>query len=340
MGTGTVRAVSEPVREWLVAADDRTGAFEVAALFAQVVGPVTVTVGAAPTGSGVVDLASRAMSADDAAHLASAIDASPSAWVAHKIDSTLRGNWAAELMARQRATGRRVVVLPGWPELGRTCVGGVVFVDGAPIGNVCDQLGDPDLLADADDLRGWLAGNATIAVCDVPNADAVITAAKILADHNVLVAGPAGPIGAAFAARRATGSAVSMVEMAQPVLVVCGSVNPVSLEQVRRLQSALPDVAVIATSVPEGELHAQAVVALAAQARLLIAELQPRTLVIIGGDTAAELLGSAPRLVSGFAAIGMPVSVDAAGGGPLVITKAGGFGGPDALVDLLRGENG
>ena len=326
------------MREWLVVADDRTGAFEVAALFAQVVGPVTVTVGAAPVGSGVVDLGSRAMSAADACQAASALDASPAAWHAHKIDSTLRGNWAAELVARQRATGRRAVVLPGWPELGRTCVGGIVFVDGAPIGSVRDHLADVDLLADAGALHVWLDGERMIAVCDVPNSDAMYAAAKVLVGHDVLVAGPAGPLGATFSAGRVAQPAGSAVRMIDPVLVVCGSANPASREQLRRLRAARPDVSVIATSAPYGELHHGAVLELVEQARLRIEKLQPRTVLIIGGDTAAALLGEAPRVVSGFAATGMPFSRGA--GGPLIITKAGGFGRPDALVDLIGGENG
>ena len=323
----------------MVAADDRTGAFEVAALFAQVVGPVTVTIGAVPAGSGVVDLGSRAMSADDAARVAGAIDKSPSSWVAHKIDSTLRGNWAVELAARRSTTGRRVVVLPGWPELDRTSVGGVVHVDGVPIGNVLDHLGDADLLADADELRAWLDTEGRIAVCDVPSAKALNAAASVLAGHDVLVAGPAGPLGAVFAANHAPGVMTSVASITSPVLVVCGSANPVAREQIRRLQAARPGVEVMATSELDGELHEQAVVDLAERARSRIEQLQPRTLVIIGGETAAALLGNTAQVVEGFAAPGMPfIRPDASA--PFVITKAGGFGGPDALVELLRGENG
>lgn len=327
------------MREWLVAADDRTGAFEVAALFAQVVGPVTVTVGSPSVGSGVVDLGTRAMSAGDASRAAASVDALPSAWIAHKIDSTLRGNWAAELTARQRVTGRRVVVLPGWPELGRTCIGGEVFVDGVGIGNVLGHLPGADLLTNAGELQVWLASDSAIAICDVPSTDAMHAAAKVLVSHDVLIAGPAGPLGAAFTTGR---SAVAETKalIAPPVLLVCGSANPVSREQLCRLRIARPDVAAIATPAPDDDLHHGAVLELVAQARVRVAELQPRTLIIIGGDTAAELLGAAPRVVSGFAALGMPASVPAAGDGPLVITKAGGFGGPNALVDLLGGENG
>jgi len=326
------------VREWLVAADDRTGAFEVAALFAQVAGPVTVSVGVAPVGSGVVDIATRAMSALDAEGVAGVIDASPSTWIGHKIDSTLRGNWAAELRARQRATGRRVVVMPGWPEMGRTCVGGVVFVDGVALGSVLEHLAGAELVAGANELSEWLAGDSAIAVCDVPNSEAMHAAASALIGKDLLIAGPAGPLGAAFAYLYPTRAMPATTTVDGPVLVVCGSANPVAREQVRRIQIARPDVVVCSTGAPDGALHPTAVATLATRARSTIAELQPRTTIVIGGDTAAALLGDEPRTVVGFAAPGMPWTRD--GNGAMIITKAGGFGGPDALVELVRGENG
>ncbi|MCE9621527.1 MAG: hypothetical protein K8R99_04175 [Actinomycetia bacterium] len=329
--------MGDGVREWLVAADDRTGAFEVAALFAQVVGPVTVTVGAAPDGSGVVDLGSRALVATEAARVAAAIDATPSTWVAHKMDSTLRGNWAAELRSRQRATRRRVVVLPGWPELGRTCVGGVVLVNGVAVGNVLEHLADADSLADAAAVHRWLEGDAAIAICDIPDTEAMHVAAQVLAGHDVLIAGPAGPLGAVFAASHRASTSASPAAIAGPVLVVCGSANPVAHDQLNRLRAARPDVEVVATDVPDGDLHARAVEALTVRARPLME--QSRTVVIIGGDTVAALLGDTLRLIDGFAAAGMPF-IRPQRDGPLVITKAGGFGGPNALVDLLGGENG
>lgn len=334
-GGGTVRAV----RDWLVAADDRTGAFEVAGLLARVVGPVRVTVGGAPVGSGVVDLRSRALCAADAAALAAAVERSPSGWSAHKIDSTLRGNWAGELLARQAVSGRRVVVLPGWPELGRTCVDGIVRVHGESIGRPADQLPGADGLADVATLRSWLAGDGAFAICDVPDTDTMQELVEVLAGAEVLVAGPGGPIGAAFAARhRAMASPSSSPALGAAIAVVCGSANPLSHEQLRRLSIARPDIAIIAVPPAAGELRHDVAKALADRAASRIADDCPDTLVIVGGDTVAALLGDTPRLIGGFVAPGMPWSRDETGGGPLVITKAGGFGGPDALVDLLLGE--
>lgn len=344
-GSGTVRAV----REWLVAADDRTGAFEVAGLLSGVIGPVSVTVGTAPAGNGVVDLGSRALAPVDATALAAAVDEQPSTWTAHKIDSTLRGNWARELLARQAVSDRRLVVLPGWPELGRTCGDGLVRAHGAPVGRPADELPGADSLAGVAALRRWLAGEKRIAVCDVPDSDTMHELAAALVGAGVLIAGPGGPIGAAFAAHigapvaPSSSLAVSPSPLSPPALsgtiaVICGSANAVSHEQLRRLSIARPDIAVMSVPVSEGKLRSEVASALAVRAARWIADAQPDTIIVIGGDTAAALLGDARRSVGGFVAPGMPWSRDEAGGGPLVVTKAGGFGGPDALAELPCGE--
>ena len=51
----------------------------------------------------------------------------------HKIDSTLRGGWAHEIVGRQQAHAVRVVVAAAFPAAGRVCVDGVVYVDGVPV---------------------------------------------------------------------------------------------------------------------------------------------------------------------------------------------------------------
>lgn len=336
--------LADAPRDWLVAADDRTGAFEVAALFAQVVDHAIVA--SAETSivrGGVVDLGSRALTTDAAARLAGAVDARTFAWLGHKIDSTLRGHWAAELLARQNTTGRRVVVLPGWPEMNRTCVGGVVFVGDSPVGNVLDHLGHAELVTNETELSGWLTGVGTLVVCDIPSSGAMHSAASVLAGSGVLVAGPAGPLGAAFAAECSKPPPTAAGDgwgVQSPVLVVCGSANPIAREQIRRLRAALPNLEVIATSEPDGALRGQAVVDLAELALLRIETLQPQTIVLVGGDTAARVLGNGVMAASGFAAFGMPRICELDFRGPHWITKAGGFGGPNALVDLLGGENG
>jgi uncharacterized protein YgbK (DUF1537 family) len=59
-------------------------------------------------------------------------------------------------------------------------------------------------------------------------------------------------------------------------------------------------------------------------------------LVVVGGDTAAEVLGDAPLLVGGTAAVGVPWCSGLEGTGRITLTKPGGFGDADTLVRLLE----
>ena len=324
----------------MVAADDRTGAFEVAAELAQVAGPVSVTVGALPEGSGVVDLASRSMAPADAAAAAAAVDVQTCGWTAHKIDSTLRGNWAAELRARQGALDLPIVVIAAWPAMGRTCARGVVHVHGEPVGDVRSGLPEAQLLT-IGALTAWDPEEDDVAVVDVADTAELTAVASIAARLDVLVAGPAGAIGAVFAARDPRtlalrgGSVAPHRQSSSGTLVVSGSGSAVAVEQVRRLRAARPDIEVITTLTPKGPLVPELAHKVAAAARARMAAGTVDAVVIVGGDTAAAVLGDGPRRVHGYAAAGMPWSLDAGDGGPVVITKAGGFGDPDALVELL-----
>nr|MBA3606497.1 Hrp-dependent type III effector protein [Acidimicrobiia bacterium] len=107
-----------------VAADDRTGALEVAAACVDAgwAGVPTVPFGVeAPPGAAdvlVVDLGSRHLDRDRAAARAVSMMEIAADRHAHKIDSLLRGNWAVELVSRA-GTGRRVAVVPALPSQGR-----------------------------------------------------------------------------------------------------------------------------------------------------------------------------------------------------------------------------
>ena len=332
------------VRDWAVAADDRTGAFEVAAEMAEVIGvPVEVRVGTAVADwPCVVDLGSRALAARDAAARASAIDTrfGPAAWTAHKIDSTLRGHWAAEVLARQAVLRRPVVVLPAYPAMGRTCRDGVVHVDGRPVASVTGGL--PSAKRARIDLLDSLDVGDVVWVDIADDAD-LAAAAAALAPLTPLVAGPAGALGAAFRARPHTGVGTAPGGGRAtlhhrwgdgPVLVVCGSATAVAAAQIDELRAALPDVHVVTTPAHAGSLLDRAHVdALAALVRPRLAAYG--LVVLIGGDTSAAVLGDAPRRVGGYAAPGMPWSAPSSGDGPAVVTKAGAFGSPNALVRLL-----
>ncbi len=318
------------MRGWLVAADDRTGAFEVAAELARAGATVSVSVDGVPEGDGVVDLGTRVMDSAQAAKVAATIPAAR--WSAHKIDSTLRGNWADELRARG-AHGAPTVIVAAWPAMGRTCLGGVVHVHGSAGPAVRDQMPEVVLLAGLDELEGWLADGdgGGIAAVDVADTSMLHDVARIVAAADVLVAGPAGAIGAVYSARFGSLPPAEPPVLRPPFLVVCGSATAVSREQVERLCATHSEVRVVLAPPADGQLSPDV-------ARELVADMDLTdvgTLVVIGGDTAAALLGDRPRRVGGYAAPGMPWSLDEHGGGPVVVTKAGGFGGPDALIDLL-----
>ncbi|MFM2079007.1 MAG: 4-hydroxythreonine-4-phosphate dehydrogenase 2 [Actinomycetota bacterium] len=315
-------------------ADDRTGALEVAAEIARVAGPVGVTVRRPPEGDGVVDLASRHLSPKRAATAAAKVPAAH--WNAHKIDSMLRGNWAHELRARHEATGRRVLLMPAWPAMGRTCIRGEVYVGSDGVADVRGHLPEATLLADGAALERWLASDEPFAAVDIWTTEEMHDTARRVASHDVLIAGPAGPIGAVFAARHGTAVPPPSPLFHDPVLVVCGSATDVSREQVRRLQIARPDIDVLAAPPATGALSRDITLLLASLAQEQLDKVA--TLVVIGGDTAAAVLGDAPRLVFGTVAPGMPWSRDEEGGGVLVITKAGAFGRADVLVDLFSRE--
>ena len=323
------------MRDWLVTADDRTGALETGAEIALGAGEATVAVSEPPAESAVVDIASRV---ETPAVAAARIAALPVArWNAHKMDSTLRGNWAHELRARAVATGRRVLLVPAWPAMGRTCVGGVVRVHGAPVGVVREHLPEAVPLADLLALEGWLRNGEHFGVVDVADTEGMHVVARAIADADLLVAGPAGPIGAAFAARFGRVAPHEPPAVRGPMVVVCGSATALSRAQVGRLAAAYPEVLVFTAPEAAGELDVVVAAELADHARPAAAT--AGTLVIIGGDTTAAVLGDGPRLVGGSVLPGLPWSRDANGGGPLVVTKAGAFGDVDTLVrlaDLLQ----
>jgi uncharacterized protein YgbK (DUF1537 family) len=327
--------------EFVIAADDRTGAFEVAAELATSTSPVPVVVGVDPdrcASSLVFDLDTRTRSVAVAAARAAEAEQVQAQWSAHKIDSTLRGNWRAELRARARVGGRRLLLVPGWPAMGRTCVDGVVHVDGRPHASVRQQMPDAVLLRDADELDRWLASGGDVAVCDVRDGRMLddVAAAAATAGSDVLVAGPAGAVGA-VGRRRRPGATVSAASprLDGPALVVCGSATAHAHDQLARLAAAHPDVEIIADEPATGRLVPEVSLELASLARNRLAVVEFSTIVVIGGSTAAALFGDSVRLVGGTVLPGLPWSRDEHGRGPVVVTKAGSFGHPDTLAALF-----
>lgn len=122
----------------LIVADDLSGAADCAAGFARHA-VTTVAMGVQPLRHGAqvlaVDLDSRRVSAHAAAHLHDTLLSDPgfaSMAVYKKIDSTLRGNVAAEVRALQAHRGLALVA-PALPAMGRTTSGGIQLLHGMPV---------------------------------------------------------------------------------------------------------------------------------------------------------------------------------------------------------------
>jgi uncharacterized protein YgbK (DUF1537 family) len=371
--------------EFLIAADDRTGALETAGALAHdgagVVPMLTSLSELSSVGSraAVVDIATRHGAADMAATRAVSVDSIDASRYAHKIDSTLRGNWANELVARHAANGHPVLVVPAYPGLGRTCVGGVVLEDGLPVhegaaghdvrapistsrpADLLKAAGALDVVGchDLTDLVDWLEVPGGIAIADAAtDNDLAAIANRWVGVDGVLLAGTSAAIGAAGARLFDSGERNERPSVHGSVLVVCGSAHPRAVEQVERAEErgarvlrdgyelALDAVAdgepiVLAPPAPAermaADVAATALTDLARAVYTITANHQLGAMVVIGGDTADAVLGPERLDVGGLVVDGTPWSLRPGRERPLIVTRAGGFGGPDALVELVWG---
>jgi uncharacterized protein YgbK (DUF1537 family) len=161
------------------------------------------------------------------------------------------------------------------------------------------------------------------------------------ASTDVLAAGPAGSVGAVARRRLGVGGRAVAPRLEGPAMVVCGSATAAAHEQLAHLASVHREVEIIAATPTAGALEPDVAREVVDRARARLCQQRFCTVVVIGGTTAALLLGDAPRLVGGTVLPGLPWSRDQHGGGPLVVSKAGAFGHAHTLVELFspsRGE--
>lgn len=319
-----------------------------------------------------------------------------------KIDSTLRGNIAAEIMAGLRATGlQHVLIAPAVPRHGRIMREGEVFMNGVPLRQTeigADALSPspsaplPQILrAASKDLivHVWTRGaafalnaeagiHAYVADCET-EADLDAIAQFVISHCDEVL--PVGASGLATAIARQLAQTPSsellsviqrISEQAQnPILFVIGSRTAASAEQAARLCAAgaeelrmsfsahtrdgdwildrsvnesTPPVALIVRpeSSREPNLISASEVAqtLGRTAADIVRRLQVDAVVMIGGDTAFETfqaLGVSEASVGGEIMPGVAIGTMQVDGRSLTfITKAGGFGDANALVEIIR----
>jgi len=234
---------------------------------------------------------------------------SPDARVFLKIDSTLRGPIRAMTEGGLEGTGASMaVVAPAFPEQGRDVIGGRLRVHGIP------QQAVPDV-------------GSTL-----HNSDELDTLAAAWPSHPEWLL-----VGSAGIARRLAGPATIRLPHATSgsLLVIAGTPAEATHRQLERLPST---VRVLRTP-PATERDQGA--AASALADAIDIRQRPGLLVLTGGATAravcAKLGASGIRLLGGLHP-GLPIGHVTGGAwdGVTVITKAGGFGAPNALLDALR----
>lgn len=253
--------------QWLVLADDLTGALDTGVQLAQRGARVWAFVeGETPhlppegTDVAVANLDSRHLPPEQAAERVRA-------WAEmyagqgvrrfyKKTDSALRGNIGAELSALRQALGARALwFVPAFPAAGRTTRGGRQFDQGAPLeqspfardphhpmgGSLIPailgrQCADPVWTVSAGGVPSPSAEGIIVLDAETEEHLAGIARALTERDEWRAVAGCAG-----FAAHlplEAHAAAEAMPPIGRPLWIVSGSVNPIALGQIQRAAAA------------------------------------------------------------------------------------------------------
>ncbi|MGL9618319.1 four-carbon acid sugar kinase family protein [Bradyrhizobium sp. U531] len=350
-------------------ADDLTGALDTAAEFVGLCGPFDVIWSDASVrpvgGSLAIDSGTRERSRDESVEIVGRLAPQlEGATIAYKkVDSLLRGAWAAELGACLRnGHWASCVVAPAFDYQGRRTVGGQQFArtvhgDWHKVGdNLLDQLrqdgiearqGTPDTLS-----QGGVQVFDAESDLDL---DRVVYMARRMPGP-VLWCGSGGLAGALA---RGQGAAAPS-QLRRPVLGLFGSDQAATAAQLAacgqatlavaegeggaRVRRKLADegVAMVKFSLAEGLARAEAARRIAREMTALIAALDPPgTLIVAGGETlkaACVGLGAQALQVTGRVVPGLPRSILQGGrwAGVDIISKSGAFGPSDLWRDLLR----
>ena len=241
----------------LVLADDLTGALDTGVRFAAC-GAVTLVVrSGAPVPAAapevmVVDTETRHLRPEEARRIVREVCVRyPAERIYKKTDSALRGNVGAELAgAMDACPGVELEFVPAFPDVGRTVRGGRLFADGVPVSASASGR-DPFEPVRSDEVREILrlqADNEIVlsAPGDVPRTDGTrirvwdaetntdlgaIARSLVASGGTRLVAGCAGFAGAFAEAIGYEQAGYAVVPGAERLLVLCGSLHPVSKDQ-------------------------------------------------------------------------------------------------------------
>lgn len=336
-----------------VVADDLTGAADAAAPFASRGAEVSLMLSGPPR-DGVDVLAlvsdSRWRAASDAANRVGQLVRQARAWGADtlfvKVDSTLRGNVRAEVGAALAAWGGvQAVAAPAFPAQGRVVRRGVLVVHGQmQHGSVADCFPDDVRLFDAgtdeelDDIAERILAERSVAVGSAGLARALADAI-LPGPHGVLL--PGGPVAGVLVV---VGTAHPVSRMQALALTEAGTVRvlvtpsaPVSIEEAVLTLARGGRVLVTTDTVETDTLGATAMAAeLAIAVQAISVAVPTAALVLTGGATAlavARALGARELRLLAEITPGVVIGELVLGDRRIpVITKSGGFGACDALL--------
>lgn len=252
-------------------ADDFTGALDTGVQFAARGIPTQVTVdpevdfAAHDTAVLVVDTETRHLPASEAYekvfHLSRRALAYGIRNIYKKTDSALRGNIGAELTALLQASGRKnLPFLPAFPQAGRITRQGFHYIDGIPVTEspfgldpfepvrhasvtelIAEQCGTPAKSCPAPTPDSSLPDEPGILVFDAESTDDLLSTGRRLSEAGMLSisAGCAG-FGAILPDLLDIfeGKPRPLPSLDPRFLVVCGSVNPITLAQLDRAERA------------------------------------------------------------------------------------------------------
>ena len=206
----------------------------------------------------IVDTESRHLPPDEAAAVVHRVVSDAVAagvrYIYKKTDSGLRGNIGAELGAALKASGKPVLhFIPGYPQIGRTTKNGIQYIKGVPVGesvfakdpfNPVLHSAVKDIILSQTDAAVSITGEALpergIMVHDAETEEdlTAVAAALKAEDQLTLLAGCAG-----FASVLPELLALEPAEDSLPpftprLLTLCGSINPITLEQLAVAEAA------------------------------------------------------------------------------------------------------
>ena len=245
-----------------------------------------------------------------------------------KIDSTLRGPWAAEVASLRQVIGAQVVaVAPAFPACGRIMRSGIVYADGKPAGEPAPALAAAGI------------ANALIANAESDEDLAAFVESVARRQATVLWVGSAGLARFAFGlppageqvrelpSPRSTSPRFTPPGLTKAArwLIVAGSTHPATLAQVEAMRVGVRDAVGAAI-----EVVSQVPKALERDTGLFL----------IGGDTAEGAVGALQvEALEVFGEVLPGVATGRMLGGRAhdvpFLSKAGGFGRPDALIQAI-----